>query len=68
MLKVKGALGLVAVVGVEAALASSAVRRVRVSSWVARKSWDGFVMISRGGWWERGLVGSELCGEGIVDS
>ncbi len=55
MLNVKGALGLLAVVGVVEA--SSATRRVRVSSWEVRKSWVGFVRTSMRGWWDNGLEG-----------
>lgn len=69
MLNVKGALGLLLAVGVvEAALASSATRRVRVSSWVVRKSWVGFVRTSMRGWWDKGLEGGAFLGEGMVDS
>jgi len=66
VLNVKGALGALAVVGVVEA--SSATRRVRVSSWVVRKSWVGFVRTSMRGWWDKGLEGWGFRGEGMVDS
>lgn len=66
MLKVKGAEDVVGVA--EAAFESSAERRVRVSSWVVRKSCVGLVETSIWGWRDKRLEGANGREEGMVDS